>query len=132
MSRPVLGVFLAMALALPARAETVQDAIAAYLDFATPSEGIILPEQLTPDLLGQVTFVDTRSADAFARDGIEGALHLDWRDIAARLGEVPDTGMVVFYCDTGALSAQAMFAARLMGRTNALVLQGGLTAWRAR
>lgn len=132
MSRCVVGVFLAMVLALPVKAENVQDAIAAYLDFATSSEGIILPAQLTPDLLGQVTFVDTRDADAFARDAIEGAQHLEWREVAARLDEVPETGMVVFYCDTCVLSAQAMFAARLMGRSNVLVLQGGLTAWHAR
>ena len=114
------------------RADPVADAIGDYLDFATPAEGVILPEQLTPDLLGQVTFVDARSAEAFARDAIDGALHVEWRRIAAQLDDLPQTGIVVLYCDTGVLSAQAMFAARLMGRDNVLVLQGGLAAWRAR
>ena len=116
-------------LSLPAQADPVRDAIGGYMDFATPSEGIILPEQLTPDLIGQVTFFDTRSAVAYDAGHIDGARHLEWREIAARLDEVPETGMVVFYCDTGVLSAQATFAARLMGRANVLVLQGGLAAW---
>jgi rhodanese-related sulfurtransferase len=126
----VLGMVLF--LAAPVQADPLREAIGDYLEFATAGEGVILPEQLTPDLLAQITFVDTRSSDAFAADGIAGALHMEWRDIAARLEDVPETGMVVMYCDTGALSAQAMFAARLMGRSNVLVLQGGLTAWHAR
>ena len=79
-------------LSLPAQADPVRDAIGGYMDFATPSEGIILPEQLTPDLIGQVTFFDTRSAVAYDAGHIDGARHLEWREIAARLDEVPETG----------------------------------------
>lgn len=123
---------LALALSLPAHADPVREAIEDYLDFATYGEGVILPEQLTPDILGQVVFFDTRNAADYAAGHIEGARHLEWREIAARLDDVPETGMVVFYCDTAVLSSQAMFAARVMGRSNVLVLQGGLEAWQNR
>jgi rhodanese-related sulfurtransferase len=129
----VLGALvIAAALALPVHADPVRDAIEGYLDFATPVEGVIMAEQLTEDLLAQVLFIDTRSAEAFAQDSIDGAIHLEWRDVGARFEDIPETGLVVMYCDTAVLSSQAMFAARLMGRSNVLVLQGGLAAWRAR
>jgi 3-mercaptopyruvate sulfurtransferase SseA len=37
--------------------------------------------------------------------------------------------MVILFCNTGSLSAQAVFAARLMGHENVLVLQTGLQGW---
>jgi len=46
--------------------------------------------------------------------------------------ELPETGMVALLCNTGPLSAQATFAARLMGRENVLVLQTGLIGWKKR
>lgn len=116
-------------LALSARAQDLESALSEYLDFATEAEGIIAPAQLTTDLLPQVQFIDVRSAERFAANSIAGAIHIPWREVVARLDEVPQTGLAVFYCDTGAISAQAMFAARLMGRENALVLQGGRAAW---
>lgn len=122
---------LALFLALPlsAQAQDVESALSEYLDFATEGEGIIAPAQLTEDLLPQVQFVDVRNASAFGRNPIAGAIHIPWREIVARLDEVPQDGLAVLYCDTGAISAQAMFAARLMGRDNVLVLQGGRAGW---
>lgn len=115
----------------PALASDLADDLSAYLDFAGYTEGVILVEQLTPDILPNVTFVDTRSAAEFAADGIEGALNIEWRETLDRLDEMPGSGMVVVYCNTSVLSTQAMLVARLMGRSNVLVLQGGLAAWRA-
>lgn len=118
-------------LTMPVHANELADELGAYLDFAGYAEGVILVEQLTPDILPGVTFVDTRNADEFAADGIEGALHIEWRETLARLDELPSDGMVVVYCNTSVLSTQAMLIARLMGRRNVLVLQGGLAAWQA-
>lgn len=120
---------LVLALPVPALAQDVESALSEYLDFATEAEGIIAPAQLTDDLLPQVQFIDVRNAAAFAANPIPGAIHIPWREVVARLDEVPQNGLAVFYCDTGAISAQAMFAARLLGRDNALVLQGGRAAW---
>jgi len=115
----------------PVLANDLADDLGEYLDFASYTEGVIMVEQLTPDILPDVTFIDTRNAAEFAEGGIEGALHIEWRETLARLDEMPASGMVVVYCNTSVLSTQAMLVARLMGRTNVLVLQGGLSAWRA-
>jgi rhodanese-related sulfurtransferase len=37
--------------------------------------------------------------------------------------------MIVVYCNSGTLSAQAAFAARLMGHEHVVMLQGGLEGW---
>lgn len=115
----------------PLHASDLADDLGEYLDFASYTEGVIMVEQLTPDILPGVTFIDTRNAAEFAEDGIEGALHIEWRETLERLDEMPQGGMVVVYCNTSVLSTQAMLIARLMGRTNVLVLQGGLEAWQA-
>ncbi|SUZ30749.1 hypothetical protein ROE7235_00475 [Roseibaca ekhonensis] len=124
-------VLLALFLLLPvtAQSQELEGALSEYLDFATEAEGIIAPAQLTADLLPQVQFIDVRNAAAFGTNPIAGAIHIPWREIVARLDEVPASGLAVLYCDTGAISAQAMFAARLMGRDNVLVLQGGRAGW---
>ena len=118
-------------LASPLRASDLADEIAAYLDFASYTEGVIIVDQLTPDILPGVTFVDARNAAEYAEDGIDGALNIEWREFVERLGELPTSGMVVVYCNTSVLSTQAVLVARLLGRSNVLVLQGGLAAWTA-
>lgn len=120
---------LACALAGPVAAEELAEGIIGYMDFATYEAGIILPEQLTEDVFHSVFFVDTRDAAQFEQETIPGAVNIEWREIPARLNELPETGMVVLVCNTGSLSAQAAFAARVMGRENVLVLQTGLRGW---
>jgi rhodanese-related sulfurtransferase len=120
----------AMLMQTPALADEVTEAIVGYMDFATYEAGIIQPAQITPDILPSVLFVDTRSADQFAAGAIDGAVNIDWREIPARLDELPGEGLVVLYCNTGTLSAQATFAARVLGRENVVVLQGGIDAWK--
>lgn len=129
-----LALALTLAVTGPARAaeEPVAEAVQDYMDFATYEAGIILPEQITEEMLPSVTFVDTRDAGQFEAGTIEGAINIDWREIPARLDELPEEGLVVLFCNTGSLSAQAVFAARLLGRENVVVLQDGLEGWRAR
>lgn len=117
------------ALAAPAAAQDIGEEIISYMDFATETQGIILAQQLTKDVFEEVTFVDTRSPEDFAKGTIGDARHIEWRSVPARLDELPETGLVVLFCNTGVRSSQAMFAARLMGRDNVLVLQGGYEGW---
>lgn len=119
-------------LASPIAADDLADEITGYMGFATYEAGIILPEQLTEDVFGAVTFIDTRNAAQFEAGTIPGAINIEWREVPARLDDLPETGMVVMICNTGSLSAQATFAARLMGRENVLVLQTGLIGWNER
>jgi len=74
-------------------------------------------------------FIDTRDANQFDASTIPGATHIESREVPGRLDEIPDSGMVILFCNTGSLSAQAVFAARLMGHENVLVLQTGLQGW---
>lgn len=111
--------------------EALLEAITGYMDFATYDSGIITPEQLDQSVFDAATFVDTRDAAQFAAGHIPGALNIDWREVPGRLEELPASGMVILYCNTGSLSAQAAFAARLLGRENVLVLQTGFDGWQA-
>ena len=109
--------------------DLVAEAITDYMDFTTYESGIILPAQLEKDVFEAATFVDTRDAEQFEAAHIPGSQHIEWREIPARLDELPESGLVVLYCNTGTLSAQATFAARLMGRDNVVVLQTGMIGW---
>lgn len=125
----ITSLALIATLGVQAQADELADEVIGYMDFAPYEAGIILPSQLTEDVFNEVTFVDTRDAEQFQAASIPGAINIEWREIPARLDELPDTGMVVLYCNTGTLSAQATFAARLLGRENVLVLQTGMTGW---
>ncbi|MBU2944455.1 rhodanese-like domain-containing protein [Shimia thalassica] len=126
-----IPVLCALCLASSAFADEdpVAEAIVDYMDFATYEAGILLPAQLEKDVFEAAMFVDTRDAEQFEAGHIPGAVHIEWREVPARLDEIPETGMVVFYCNTGTLSSQATFAARLLGRENVVVLQTGLRGW---
>ena len=111
--------------------EALAEAITGYMDFATYDSGIIVPEQLDRTVFEAALFVDTRDAAQYAAGQIPGAVHIEWREVPGRLDELPDSGMVILYCNTGSLSAQAAFAARLLGHENVLVLQTGYDGWQA-
>ena len=110
-------------------ADPVQEAMQDYAEFAPYDAGIILPAQVTQDIFDNVTFIDTRSAEEFAIATIPGALNIEWREIFGRIDEVPSDQKVILFCNTGALSAQAAFGLRVLGRENVLVLQTGYHGW---
>lgn len=129
MFQRLMALLLGAMLVGPVCADDLADEIIGYMDFATYEAGIILPQQLTEDVYSSVTFVDTRDAEQFVAGTIPNAINIEWREIPARIEELPEEGMVVLFCNTGSLSAQATFAARLMGRENVLVLQSGYRGW---
>ena len=109
----------------------IAEAITDYMDFATDSQGAILPTQIDEAVFASAQFVDVRPMQAYEAGHIPGAIRIDWREIPARLDELRQDGPVILYCQTGVLSAQSMLAARLMGRDNVLVMQGGFAAWQS-
>lgn len=128
----ILAVVAATAVAFPAFAdESLREAVQDYMRFATYEAGILLPQQLDETVFRSSTIIDTRDADQYAAAHIPGALNIEWREIPSRLEELPETGLVILYCNTGTLSSQATFAARLLGRENVVVLQGGIKGWTA-
>lgn len=136
MRRTVLRLALSIwpVLAAPVLADeaALAEAIGDYMDFATEAQGIILAQQIDREVFEAATFIDTRSKADFEAGHIQGATHIEWRSIPARIEELPQSGIVILYCNTGVRSSQATFAARLMGRDNVLVLQGGYEDWMAK
>jgi rhodanese-related sulfurtransferase len=116
--------------ALPATAQDdpVRDAVLDYMDFATYHQGIIQPQQLDETVFKVATFVDARTPEEFEAGHIPGAVNIDWRAFPGQVADVPGD-MIVVYCNSGTLSAQAAFAARLMGHEHVVMLQGGLEGW---
>lgn len=126
---------LLAALLLPAAAPAgerpgVAAAIEEYLDFTEYGSSLIWPEQIPAEDWNKITVIDARDAGQYAKEHIPGARHIEWRQAVARRGEIPRDGLVVVYCNTGTLSAQAVFALRLLGWDNVKVLQDGLEGWK--
>lgn len=120
-------------LTAPVHAEetpAVVDALSGYMDFAEYGSSLIWPEQIPRDDWKKVFIVDARDAAQYATDHIPGSLNIEWRQAVARRGELPKDRMVVMYCNSGSLSAQAVFALRLLGHDNVKVLQDGIEGWK--
>lgn len=129
-----LSVLLPVVSAMSCRAETHLDqaasAMQAYLDFADYGGGVVTPAQIVEGDWKQFLVVDARSRERFETGHIPGALHIEWRELVARRNELPRDRLLLLYCDSGMLSAQAHFALRVLGWENSRLLQGGLNAWK--
>ncbi|OSM06773.1 putative rhodanese [Magnetofaba australis IT-1] len=108
--------------------EAARELISDYLMEATHTAGMVTVEQARGDLRGAL-FVDMREAPQYQASHIEGAIHKEWREALEDMDEIPDDRMVILYCGTGALSAQAGFAMRMLGKRNVLILRGGYEDW---
>ena len=105
------------------------EAMGEYLMFQDYQSGIIMPQQIDQSIFEQVVFIDTRSEEEFRAATISGARHIEWREVIERIEDIPEDQKTILFCNTGALSAQAVFALRVAGRDNVLVLQGGFLGW---
>jgi len=132
--RPLLfAIALAIPLAAPAAENSaVVKAIEEYVDFTEYGSSLIWPEQIPAEDWKNVFVVDARDAAQFAKGHIPGAINIEWRQAVARRGELPKDRMVLIYCNSGSLSAQAVFALRLLGYDNVKVLQDGYEGWKAK
>lgn len=110
----------------------ITKAVEEYLDFSEYGSSLIWPEQIPAEDWQKITVIDARDAGQYARDHIPGAIHIEWRQAVARRNEIPMDHMVVVYCNSGSLSAQAVFALRLLGWDNVKVLQDGFEGWKAK
>ncbi|MFA5626738.1 MAG: rhodanese-like domain-containing protein [Thiohalomonadaceae bacterium] len=136
MNKTLIALFVGFSLlGAPAYAEdspAIVDALSGYMDFAEYSSSLIWPEQIPKDDWSKVFIVDARDAEQFAKEHIPGAVNIDWRQSVARRSELPTDRMVVMYCNSGSLSAQAVFALRLLGYENVKVLQDGIEGWKVK
>jgi len=100
-----------------------------YMAFQEYESGIMVPQQIDQTVFEAYTLIDTRDAEQFAEASIPGAINIEWRQVLDRIDEIPESGKVILFCNTGSLSAQATFALRVAGRENVVVLQSGFIGW---
>jgi rhodanese-related sulfurtransferase len=137
LSSLMLVLALCLPLTAPASADVDKSAAVAgameeYMDFTEYGSSLIWPEQIPAEDWNNVFVVDARDAEQYAKGHIPGAVNIEWRQAVARRGELPKDRMVVVYCNSGSLSAQAVFALRLLGYDNVKVLQDGYEGWKAK
>ncbi len=101
-----------------------------YLDFADYGGGAVTPEQIVQGEWETYSVIDTRSRERYETGHLPGAINVDWRELVARGNELPMNRLLLFYCDTGMLSAQVHFALRVLGWDNSRLLRGGIIAWK--
>jgi rhodanese-related sulfurtransferase len=77
----------------------------------------------------EVTLIDIREADEYAREHIAGAISIPLSRIEAGNADAP-RGEIVFHCKSGMRTNKncARLAAHVVGP--AFVLEGGLEAWK--
>ncbi len=73
--------------------------------------------------------IDVRTDAEVARGVIDGAVHIPLHLLPLRADEVPTDKPVVFYCNSGARSAQACAFMAAKGYRNMHNLVGGIQAW---
>jgi rhodanese-related sulfurtransferase len=130
-SHLILALSLLLPLAAPAAENPqVADAVEGYMDFTEYGSSIIWPEQIPAEDWKKIMVIDARDAAQFAKEHIPGAINIEWRKIPGRRAEITKDKMVLIYCNTGSLSAQSVFAMRLLGWDNVKVLQDGLEGWK--
>jgi rhodanese-related sulfurtransferase len=77
----------------------------------------------------KVRLIDVRSASEVAQGMIQGAEIMPLHTLPMRLTDLPKDETIVFYCRSGARSAQAcMFVSQNTG-LEPLNLQGGIIGW---
>jgi len=107
-------------------------AIEEYMEFTEYSSSLIWPEQIPEKEWKNIFVIDARDKNQYTKEHIPGAINIEWRQAVIRRSEIPADKMVVIYCNSGSLSAQAVFALRLLGMENVKVLQDGIEGWKAK
>ena len=125
----------AMAISAPAMADpkaVLIDEISGYLEFIDYGGAVIFAEQIPRSEYSKMMVIDARDAGQFSKAHIPGAVNIEWRKVLEQRSKIPKDKMVLIYCNTGSLSAQAGFALRLAGYDNVKILQGGFEEWKAK
>lgn len=127
-----LAMLVSVIPAAQAQNEAATDEMMGYLDFSEYGGGVIFAEQIPAEEYENIMVIDARDADQFAKDHIPGAVNIEWRQVLNERDSIPTDKMVLIYCNTGSLSAQAGFALRVSGHDNVRILQGGFEEWKAK
>ncbi|MBE9069975.1 sulfurtransferase [Leptolyngbya cf. ectocarpi LEGE 11479] len=92
----------------------------------------ISPQELVTQIQSGTTplILDVRTAEEYVAGHIPGAVNIHFREIKARLDEVPENGPIVIYCERGIRAAIAERTLREAGVGAILHLEGDMLAWR--
>lgn len=124
-----------MTISAPAMADpkaVLIDEISGYLEFIDYGGAVIFAEQIPRAEYSKMMVIDARDAGQFSKAHIPGAVNIEWRKVLEQRAKIPKDKMVLIYCNTGSLSAQAGLALRLAGYDNVKILQGGFEEWKAK
>jgi rhodanese-related sulfurtransferase len=130
-----LLVAAAITMSSPAMADpkaVLIDEISGYLEFIDYGGAVIFAEQIPRAEYSKMMVIDARDAGQFSKAYIPGAVNIEWRKVLEQRAKIPKDKMVLIYCNTGSLSAQAGLALRLVGYDNVKILQGGFEEWKAK
>jgi rhodanese-related sulfurtransferase len=124
-----------IALSAPVKADNkaiLADEIGGYLEFIDYGGAVIFAEQIPRAEYAKIMVIDARDAGQFSKSHIPGAINIEWRKVVEQRSKIAKDRMVLIYCNTGSLSAQAGLALRLIGYDNVKILQGGYQEWQAK
>ncbi|WP_075217114.1 rhodanese-like domain-containing protein [Mongoliimonas terrestris] len=79
---------------------------------------------------GTILLVDVREAGEWAGGHVPGAVHAPLSRLATDAASLPTDRPVVFYCLSGARSAQAVSLCRRLGLAHDTHMAGGFGLWR--
>jgi len=77
----------------------------------------------------KVRLIDVRSSSEVAQGIIEGSEFMPLHTLPLRMNELPKDETIVFYCRTGARSAQACMFLKQNTGVEAVNLRGGIVSW---
>lgn len=77
----------------------------------------------------QAALIDVRSEGEVAQGVIQGARHIPLHLLPLKAQELKSDIPVIYYCRTGARSAQACMFMAAQGHHNSYNLQGGIMGW---
>ena len=81
------------------------------------------------EMQGELKLIDVRSHEEVANGAIPGADHVPLHLIPVHGEQIDEEAPVVFYCRSGARSAQACAYLSARGLSNVYNLRGGIMAW---
>jgi rhodanese-related sulfurtransferase len=78
---------------------------------------------------GSLQLIDVRTEAEFAQAKIEGSTHIPLHMLPLKMQDLQKTEPIVFYCRSGARSAQACAWLMSQGVSNVYNLSGGIMNW---
>lgn len=97
--------------------------------FVKEIEASELADLLNAEDSGPVYLIDVRTPGEFTAGIIPDAQLLPLTTLPLRTNDIPKDGQVIFYCRTGARSAQACMFMAQQGYDNVYNLRGGIITW---